>query len=242
MAQHASELLDIILAEKYKILSNSFGNPVVPSSEIYTNISNDLKNKTGKKLLPKYIYTILLENRYALWNKFLNYHGIEKLSTSMLNVLGSTLDDSCNDERIELQLILPFKIWIAMGPEEVAYGDKKLSERTYNVLFRNIWTDVLFKQLWQQIHIPCALSFKRCKMSESGIFLKIVANCSECSFSRMIANKPESAKDVVMECVLENFDFSVKHKKKATVKRKSKNRNFKLNVRKKYFTMHLASK
>lgn len=70
-----------------------------------------------------------------------------------------------------------------MGSEEIEYADKKLSERTYNVLFRKIWTDVLFEQLWQQIRIPCALSFKRCKMTDSGIFLKIVATCSECNCS-----------------------------------------------------------
>lgn len=159
MAQHALELLNIILAEKYKILSNSSGKPIAPSSEIYEDISNNFKNKTGKELSPKYIYTILQGNRYNIWDKFLNYHGIEKLSISMLDVSESSLDSSRNDKTIELQLLLPFKTWLAMAPEEVEYADKKLSERTYNVLLRKIWTDVLFEQLWQQIRIPCALSF-----------------------------------------------------------------------------------
>jgi len=141
------KLLNIILTEKYKILSDSSGKPVVPSSEIYEDISNDFENKTGKKLSLKYIYTILQGNRYNVWDKFLNYHGIEKLSISMLDISESILHDSRNDERIELQLILPFQTWLAMGPEEVEYADKNLSETTYNVLFRKIWTDVLFEQL-----------------------------------------------------------------------------------------------
>lgn len=171
MAQHTLQLLNIILTQRYNILSDSSGKPVVPSSKIYEDLSNDFKNETGKMLSPKYIYTILQGNRYEVWNKFLNYHNIEKFSTSISNISEeSTLHDSYNDNKIELQLILPFKTWLAMGPEEVEYSDKTLSERSYNVLLRRIWTDVLFEQLWQQIHIPCALSFKRCKMSDSGIF------------------------------------------------------------------------
>lgn len=240
MAQHALKLLDIILDEKYKILSDSSGKPIASSSKIYKNISNDFKTKTGKM----YIYTILQGNRYDLWNKFLNYHGIEKYSISMLDASNSTLHDSRNDEKIDLLLILPFKTWLAMGPEEVEYTDKILSKRTYNVLFRKVWTDVLFEQLWQQLHIPCALSFKRCKMSDSGIFLKIVATCSECNcnFSDMIANKPAPGKDIVMECIIENFDVSIQHKKKRHLKG---NRRIKISnkmIRREYFTMYLASK
>lgn len=220
MAEHVLELLNIILTEKYKILSNSSGKPIIPSSEIYKDVSNDFENKTGKKLSPKYIYTMLQGDRYNVWKRFLNYHGIEQHSISMLDVSESTLHDSCNNEKIELKLILPFKTWLAMSPEEVKYADKELSERTYNVLFRRVWTDVLFEQLWQQIRIPCALSFKRCKMSDSGIFLKIVATCSECNcnFSGMVANKPVPLNDVIMECIIENFDASIKHKKKRHLK------------------------
>jgi len=86
-------------------------------------------------------------------------------------------------------------------------------------LFRRIWTDVLFERLWQQIRILCALPFKRSKMSDSGIFLKIVAACSECNcnFSGIIA-KLISSKDVVMKCVIENFNKT--HKKKRQLKGK----------------------
>lgn len=34
----------------------------------------------------------------------------------------------------------------------------------------------------------------------------------------MIANKPVSAEDVIMECIIENFDASIKHKKKRHLK------------------------
>lgn len=146
MAEHILQLLNIILSERYKILSDFSGKPVAPSSTIYTDFSNDFQNKTGKKLSPKYVYTILQGNRYEVWNKFLNYHNIEKLPISVLNISEeSTLHDSYNDEKIELCLILPFKTWLAMGPEEVEYSDKTLSERSYNVLFRRIWTDVLYE-------------------------------------------------------------------------------------------------
>lgn len=103
MAQRTLPLLNIILSQRYKILSDSSGKPVAPSSNVYENLSNDFKNETGKQLSPKYIYTILQGNRYEVWNKFLKYHNIEKLSISILNISEeSTLHDSYNDEKIEL--------------------------------------------------------------------------------------------------------------------------------------------
>jgi len=104
MAQHTGQLLNIILSQKYKILLDPSGKSVAPSSKIY-DLINDFKDETGKELTPKYIYTILQGNRCDVWNKFLNYHNIEKLSTFMLNVSEeSTLHDSYNNKKTELQL------------------------------------------------------------------------------------------------------------------------------------------
>lgn len=66
MAEHVLQLLNIILTPKYKILSDSYGKPIVPSSNIYQDVSDDFKNESKKKLSPKYIYTILQGNRYDI--------------------------------------------------------------------------------------------------------------------------------------------------------------------------------
>lgn len=57
-------------------------------------------------------------------------------------------------------------------------------------------------------------------MSESGIYLKIFASCSECNcnFSGIVANKPVPNEDAIIECVIENFNASMKHKKKRQLK------------------------
>ncbi|KAL0110678.1 hypothetical protein PUN28_013942 [Cardiocondyla obscurior] len=134
MAQHVKPLLEILSASKYKLLSNSSGNPVVPKSHIYIKLSEDLYHKTGKeRVSPKYLYVMLKQNIYDLWNKFLEIHNIKKCSASILQLDASEdsiLNNSNNTQKINLQLILPFDTWLAMNPENVAYADKKLTERT----------------------------------------------------------------------------------------------------------------
>lgn len=174
MAEHALKFLHIISTSKYKALADFFGKPVAPSSNIYEDLSIDIKEETGKNFSPKYVYTILQGNRYQLWDKFLNFHNIEKRLNITLNTSEeSILNISTNNGKIEFQLILSHETWSAIAYEDVTYSDKKMGERTYNVLFRKVWSDVLFIQLWEHTHILCALSFKRCKITDSGIFLKI---------------------------------------------------------------------
>lgn len=61
-----------------------------------------------------------------------------------------------------------------MLPEEIFYADNKLGERRYNVLLRKVWTDVLYKKIYDEIKLPCALSFKNCKVSGTVFFF----NCT----------------------------------------------------------------
>lgn len=139
MAQHVLPLLDIVSLSKYEVLANSCGKPVVPSSSIYNELSKDMEQKIRRKISPKYLYVILQKNRYNVWNKFLKLHNFENVSSSSLLIDTSDeslLNNSGDSKKINLQLILSFQTWLAMSPEEVEYADKKLTERSYNVLLR----------------------------------------------------------------------------------------------------------
>lgn len=70
------------------------------------------------------------------------------------------------------------------------------------------------------MQLPCPLIFKHCKISETGIFLTVSGRCPECDaiFKGCVINKPLTQSDVMMECVIENFDDSITHKRKRQLK------------------------
>lgn len=58
--------------------------------------------------------------------------------------------------------------------------------------------------------------FKRCKISETGIYVTIYAKCPDCksNFIGKIINAPKDNMDVQMECRVTNFNADIKHTKK----------------------------
>lgn len=221
MAHHTPRILNEVLSPDYLNIIDSSGQPIVPSDEVYETISKKISDDQYN-IKPKYIYTIFKDNRYGTWDKILAFHNINISAHSMLD--DSKLDESLtvsklNDE-ISFNLQIPFKTWLIMTPEELRYNGRAQSKRNYTVLTRRVWTDTLYELLWDQTDIPCPFSFKRCKLTESGIFLKVTGHCRECgsSFFGVVANEPELRRDVRMECTVENFDDSVTHRKKRQLK------------------------
>lgn len=103
-----------------------------------------------------------------------------------------------------------------MFPEDVLYFDKKQNSRNYCILQHKVWTDKMYADIYKAIKIPCALVFKNSKISETGIYLTVKGSCKECNciFLSHIFNKPPPEADVIMECKINNFDESVRHKRK----------------------------
>jgi len=134
MAKHVNYLLDILLSNKCRDVIDEFGNPVVPSSSIYSTISEITKNDPDKThyLKLKYIYILLKNNRYGLWNKILEYHNV-KVQSPIIS------DNSLNDTKLSNDIIsfninLSYEIYLKILPEEVFYTGNNLGERRYNVL------------------------------------------------------------------------------------------------------------
>lgn len=191
----------------------------MPSSSIYSTISNITKNlDKAHYLKPKYIYILLKNNRYGLWNKILEYHNVDIQSSIISDT--SLNNTKMSDNIISFNINFSYETYLKISPQETFYKDGNLGERRYNVLLRKVWTDVLYKKIYDEIKLPCALVFKNCKISSTGFFLTVHGTCNECNciFKGCIVNKPIHQKDVLMECSLENFDDSIKHKKKRQLK------------------------
>lgn len=223
MAHYVPRLLRVILSPDYKALVDPSGRPVVPSSDIYLKISAVVSNSDENIFIsPKNIYTILQKNRYNTWSKVLEFHGI-KINSDAFDDSESNVSSEIFESKgqISFQLTLPHKTWVIMCPE-AACSEKERPESASNVLLRKVWTDTLYEKLWEQMSIPCPISFKRYKTSESGMFLKMTGRCIECgvNFSGVIVNNPTPGHDVIMECVLDNYDGSFIHSKKRQLKGK----------------------
>ena len=207
------ELLNIILSEDYKHLADNRGLPVVPSDAVYKDISN----RMNQTLKPKYIYVMCKQNRYDIWKKVLDFHNIQE-DLSFIDLDASTESNSNNV--IRFNVTLSHKEWIQIKPENVEYANNKGQSRMYSTLQRKVWSDVLFAAIYKEVKLPCPFAFKRCKVSEQGLYLKMSGSCSECQakFVGCIINKPLPQSEVVFECEVEGFVSTIKHNKRRQLK------------------------
>lgn len=123
---------------------------------------------------------------------------------------------SCTEKDIEFIVIIPSKTWHDIDCKSVIYKSNIRVQRNYNTLHRRRWTNVIFDLIYEIAKLPCAFMFKRCKISETGIYTTIYAKCPDCSsnFTGKIIVKPNDSTDVPMECRVTNFNPDVKHTKK----------------------------
>jgi len=78
----------------------------------------------------------------------------------------------------------------------------------------------MYAAIHEATKLPCALVFKNSKISETGIYLTVTGSYKECNciFLGQVINKPPHEADVTMECKINNFDESIRHKKKRQLK------------------------
>ena len=208
-----SKLEELLRLTEFKDVVACNGKIVPPSSEIYKNLSNAMER--ANKMLPKYIYTVLLKNRYNVYSNLLSFLNIEAPVDEM-SFDQSTLNTS--NDTIEFRLDVT-EIWLSMKPETILYKFKE-RDRLIRALRKNSWTHVLFEQIHNFTNLPCAFAFKKSKTSESGVFVTVSGSCSECNseFDGQILDEPQDGEKVMMECAVRNFNPSVEHIKKRQLK------------------------
>lgn len=208
----------ILLCSKYRCVLDENGKIVTPKSAVYKELSSLLEGKIS----PKYIYTILLQNRYELYDKVLNYHNLDKPINIKLDNISTDDDESFNlstEKNIEFNLNIPLKTWYDIDCESVIYKSNSKVQRNYNTLRRRRWTNIIFGLIYETTKLPCAFMFKRCKISETGIYATIYAKCPDCKSNLIgkIINVPKDNTDVQMECCVTNFNPDIKHTKKRSL-------------------------
>lgn len=217
--EHVQDLLNILLSTEYRNISDAHGEAVVPKSDVY----NDVSDKLSGRMKPRYIYVILKQNRYRITEKLWEFHCISsEETTSEFQLSNTTINDSAVSDTIECNITFPYKTWLVIRPENMTYAaaDRSGKERNYKTLIRQSWSNVVYDALYKEIKLPCALSFKRCTLSDTGFHVTIAGVCHECNstFHGCIVNEPLPHTPVVMECTIKHFDESVKHSKKRQLK------------------------
>jgi len=197
--------------EGAQVLDKS-GRVLPPSSSVFKDLSEKMKNKYPT-MTPKNIYTIILNRRYNIYDRLLTAFGIVDPNTSQSDRLDSSNDSMANVITFNLNIT---DIWQKFQPELVNYKFRDGRTRDLLCMKRNSWTSFLYERIWSETKIPCSISFRSAKCSDSGIFLKISGKCLECKceFTGCLANKPQSNVPILMDCKIEGFDHSVKHSKK----------------------------
>lgn len=167
----------------------------------------------------KNIYTIILSRRYNLYDRLIEALGIGNANKSTnSDTLNSTGNDSFAGV---INLIIDVTdLWPKIQPESVTYEFQDGRKRQLYALRRHSWTSILYEKIHAETRMPCAISFRNGKISESGIFATILGKCVECKceFIGHIANKPQPNEKIKMACEIRGFDPVVKHVKKRQLK------------------------
>lgn len=92
-------------------------------------------------------------------------------SDDVASLLDSNDDDnnnSNNNSTLKFSLEISNDDWKKMEPEKVVYRDKAKKARSYVVLKRHIWTNIVNGYFWAALKLPCKMIYKRSRISESA--------------------------------------------------------------------------
>lgn len=179
-----------------------------PSHNIWKIISEKLENKIS----PKYIYTILKENRKnirsTIQNDYLkdNFMNVNQISGESSSFNDTSSSDNNHEDLIKFNITLSVEEWNKIRPKYVKYNaiiQNKTSERTYRILEPGQWTSVIHDHIYEQIKIICKLVYKRAKVYNSGKnFLVIDGSCSVCqsNFKGILEKEPDIDSRAVIKC------------------------------------------
>lgn len=106
-----------------------------------------------------------------------------------------------------------------MGANKTLYTIKP----RYTSLQPGKWTNIFADKLWQQIKLPCAISFKRAKVylnSNAKCYVCFKGKCDKCGarLEGILLNKPKKGNDVIFDCTLVGFSSEITHKNKRQLK------------------------
>lgn len=205
------------------------GKLIPCTSEIWTNICNDLDNKIS----PKSLYISVYQNRHS-WLSRLNYNSnspVINYSTSINNESDpeSTKSEKSFSSNTEKDMKcfsfeISYRKFIKMNPTEVIYGNKKYKKK-YIVLKPGVWTNIINDEFLKNYKMPCNYVYRRCRIandfSRSKHFLTFKAKCKDCGvvLHGWADRKPEEGFPLQLNIQTEDTrDFWEDHHSKRSLK------------------------
>lgn len=198
------KLFDILTNKDYRTVDDN-GKVFPPSHQIFTIISETL---TAKEVCTtaKHIYTILKNDRSGMYSAVLQTFQInnkdinDDSKNSSLNITDFNNSSTNKNETVKnFKLLISEEKWLSMKPIRQTY---RRHGRNYVTLQPGKWTDVFAEKIWQQIKLPCAISFKRSKVFtniNAKCYAQFTGKCKECNALLVgrLHSKPKKGSDVV---------------------------------------------
>lgn len=211
-----SELDSEILRHKEEVVIS--GKIAFPSSKVWMDISEKIKNRVS----PKGIYTYVQKNRHCIWSQLglsvVTQESMEDLHENYTenepeedSVDSDTSKDSEDEvfnseaaEVLKFNIQLSSEEWVQIAPSVTSYARKE-KRRDYLVLRKRTWTHVFNSRIWNASRLSCCFSFKRCKVNRDGKnYVTIYGKCTDCNsvLKGIINEKPKKNRNVSMECIV----------------------------------------
>jgi hypothetical protein len=210
------ELLEII--KKYNVFDEDSKHLKGPGQECWFLIQIELDHKIDAK----YIYTIVLQNRYGIGEKIRGETQslsqtlkispdnefsfvVEQSSESQSN--SSEKEDTLKSLKFNITLL--YDEWNKIFDHEPKYykrGDGKNICRSYYTLKSFEWTSIINEHFFEQTKLSCCITYKRTKVYPTGdVFLKMYGSCSCCHsiLKGEILNQPVEECRVIIRCTIE---------------------------------------
>ncbi len=204
------EIVESVKKYESEIYNSTKGKFQGPSHSCWMKISEDI-NHIAK---PKYIYTILIENRHNILshlsiklNEFQREDTIVN-SCSPSNTSTSSISSFTNFS--DFQINLCAEEWAKMYDPEKCINtclrkDRLGNTRNYYILQPFVWASIIDSHIYQELKIPCCITYKRAKVfpASDDCFLKIIGTCKECksTFCGTLEKEPMIGTTVTLECV-----------------------------------------
>jgi len=167
----------------------------------------------GNIISYKTLYISVLQDRHSFKTKLIQLLGIDFLQEDRDN--DSDFIDSENDDNYNMnndedyflvknnnientlfKITIPYEKYEQFEPTTIVYKDNK-SKRSYDVLKKNTWSDIINDEFIATHNLPCNFVYKSCKvrknMMYSKYFLSFKAKCKEdgCQLFGWSEKKPD---------------------------------------------------
>lgn len=222
--------------EEYNEIFNSFESQIIednkvvkPTSDIWTNINNNVLTKSN----PKAIYSAAkrwFAERDDKSDSFSDFNDdCDNISIEMEHdeSFNNSMVSNSGVDRINFNIHLSADVWKTIAPIPKRYERKqnqyyKGNGRQYFVLHPGVWSNVLIRISEHRKNIICNFVFKRNKVYVTGKFYVIVTgSCKSCgaSITGFVKDKPKNQSDSVKFCFsLKNFNKDLHKGELKTVK------------------------